>query len=272
MSGMIGHQDARELLALAALEALTRQERLALETHASWCAECRSELAALRDAAGTISASLPRRPIAPERKERVRARLLARAAADHEGVTLTLPAASPLMPAVRMLAAAAVIAIVAGVATFAAVERVRAQRFAGELSRLREQESAMRAQLEEQKAFVDALTGPGVKVIDAAAASPRKPFARMFWDQPANRWTFVAYNVPAPAAGRTYQLWLVTKDQRKVSAGTFTPGAAGDAFVRATYALPRDQLAAIAVTEEPAGGSPQPTSTPFLVGVAGKTD
>ena len=272
MSGMLGHQDARELLALAALEALTRQERMALETHASWCAECRRELATLRDAAATIGASLPRHPIAGERKERVRARLLARAAVDHEGVTLTRPAASPRMPRVRMLAAAAVIAIVAGVAAYAAVERGRAQRFAGALSRLREQESAMRAQLAEQRAFVDALTGPGVKVIDAAAAGPRKPFGRMFWDQPANRWTFVAYHLPATAPGRTYQLWLITRDQRKVSAGIFAPSPGGDALVRATYALARDALLAIAVTEEPAGGSPQPTSTPFLVGSAGKTD
>ena len=94
----------------------------------------------------------------------------------------------------------------------------------------------------------------------------------MFWDQPTNRWTFVAYNLPPTAPGHTYQLWLVTRDQKKVSAGTFTPSDSGSAIVRATYALAPDSLAAIAVTNEPAGGSAQPTTTPFLVGAAGKTD
>jgi anti-sigma-K factor RskA len=54
-----------------------------------------------------------------------------------------------------------------------------------------------------------------------------------------------------------------------VSAGTFAATANGSAVVRATYALAPDKLAAIAVTEEPEGGSKQPTTTPFLVGAAG---
>jgi anti-sigma-K factor RskA len=126
--------------------------------------------------------------------------------------------------------------------------------------------------LAEQKSVLDALTGPGVRVIDASAASARQPYARMFWDQPTNRWTFVAYNLPAAAPGHTYQLWLVTRDQKKVSAGTFAPQPNGSAIVRATYALAPDALAAIAVTKEPVGGSAQPTTTPFLVGAAAKTD
>jgi anti-sigma-K factor RskA len=126
----------------------------------------------------------------------------------------------------------------------------------------------MQERLADQQAIVAALTGPGVRVIDVAAASARQPYARMFWDQPAEKWTFVAYNLPATAVGRTYQLWLVTRDGKKVSAGTFAPSSNGVAFVRASYALAKDSLQAIAVTSEPAGGSPQPTTTPFLVGAA----
>jgi anti-sigma-K factor RskA len=94
----------------------------------------------------------------------------------------------------------------------------------------------------------------------------------MFWDPSSNKWTFFAYNLPETKQGRTYQLWLITKDQRKLSAGTFAPKPTGEAVVQATYALPRDSLFAIAVTEEPAGGSPQPTSQPFLLGAAGKSE
>jgi hypothetical protein len=38
----------------------------------------------------------------------------------------------------------------------------------------------------------------------------------------------------------------------------------GDAMMRATYALPVSELRALAVTEEPMGGMPQPTSPPVI--------
>jgi anti-sigma-K factor RskA len=65
--------------------------------------------------------------------------------------------------------------------------------------------------------------------------------------------------------GREYQLWLVTPG-RKISAGTFTAGAGGTAVVQAEYALSPDSLQAVAVTEEPAGGLPQPTGEIILAG------
>src|SRR5439155_1333857 len=69
---------------------------------------------------------------------------------------------------------------------------------------------------------------------------------------------------PAPS-GRIYQLWAIKKGQNPVSVGTFNTAAGGRAIV--TLPAPaglRPDLSA--VTEEPAGGSPQPTQQPFLVG------
>jgi hypothetical protein len=56
----------------------------------------------------------------------------------------------------------------------------------------------------------------------------------------------------------------------KISAGTFTPLPDGSAQVQATYSLARDSLRAIAVTEEPAGGVPQPTGAFVLTVTAGQ--
>ena len=89
----------------------------------------------------------------------------------------------------------------------------------------------------------------------------------MFWDHSRNAWTLVAHNLPMPRAGRTYQLWLMTPTS-KISAGTFMPEHNGEAMVRATYALARDSLRAVAVTDEPAGGMPQPTGSYVVVGNA----
>jgi hypothetical protein len=126
---------------------------------------------------------------------------------------------------------------------------------------------SLRAGVRDRQHLIENLTGPEVAVVTLAANGARAPSARMFWNQSANAWTFVAHNLSAPQAGRRYQLWLVTPSA-KISAGTFVPNAMGDAVVRATYALPRDALAAVAVTDEPEAGSAQPTTVPVIVGSA----
>lgn len=276
MSGPTGHDAVRELLALAALDALSPEERHALDVHLTTCDECRRELAVLRDGVASIAASLPAREMPPERQAAMRARLVKRAIEDRAGVTpIRAPSSAPQTGArtssTRWLAAAALV-LAAGAIAYGLGQRGAIAQLASHVAALRDSTNTMQQRLADQQSVLDALTGPGVRVIDASAASARQPYARMFWDQPTNRWTFVAYNLPAAAPGHTYQLWLVTRDQKKVSAGTFAPEPNGSAIVRATYALAADSLAAIAVTNEPAGGSPQPTTTPFLVGSAAKSD
>ncbi len=126
---------------------------------------------------------------------------------------------------------------------------------------------SLRVSLASRDRVIANLTGPDVAVMTLASTGPNAPSGRMFWNQAVNAWTFVAHNLPKPAAGRTYQLWLVTAKE-KISAGTFVPGANGDALMQATYALPKNALAAVAVTDEPETGSAQPTTTPVLVAVA----
>jgi hypothetical protein len=289
MSESSGHDAVRDLLAMEALDALSPADRAALDRHLTTCDECKRELAALRDATASIAAALPPRPMAPERQEGMRARLMARAIEDRAGIfPIRGGSSSPASPSsppqsaatatqsarptfARWLAAAALLLAIGAIAYDYSL-RGTIQRLSVARAELRDSTSALERRLADQQAILDGLTGPGVRVIDASAASARQPYARMFWDQPTNRWTFVAHNLPAAAPGHTYQLWLVTRDQKKVSAGTFTPSAGGSALVRATYALSPDSLAAIAVTSEPAGGSAQPTTTPFLVGAAAKTD
>ncbi len=271
MSAM-NHQDARELLALAALDALSPEDAAAVEAHIAWCADCRKELAELRDVAARVGSSIPLKPMDPERKQRVMARLQRRVAHDKEMPSLGSRVRSRAGPAAVPRATHCWRRRSCSRWPAGGTREPRRQK-RGQALRLADADSAYQvldSRIAEQQATIDALTGPGVKVINAAAAGVRKPFARMFWDQPANKWTFVAYDLPANAPGRTYQLWLITKDQQKVSAGTFAAAPDGRAFVRATYALPSDSLVAIAVTDEPAGGSKQPSTTPFLVGAAGK--
>ena len=67
------------------------------------------------------------------------------------------------------------------------------------------------------------------------------------------------------SAGRTYQLWGIAPGSAPVSLGTFDTDAAGRA--RAVLQVPAGTAMELAaITDEPTGGSPQPTTTPFLSG------
>ena len=251
-----------------------------LDAHLALCAECTRELAELRDSVATIGSALPAKKMAPERESLVRARLVARAVADRANVTpirkptpaASAPAVAPATRAMRarspmwMWLAAAMFVLAVGATTYGANERALRGQLLSATTSVESENAALRKHLADQQAMIAELSGPGVKVIDAAATSAREPYARMFWNQPMNRWTFVAYNLPPMSPGHTYQLWLVMKDKKKVSAGMFEPSPTGSAMLQATYAVSSDSLAAIAVTTEPMGGSAQPTTTPFLIG------
>lgn len=75
---------------------------------------------------------------------------------------------------------------------------------------------------------------------------------------------FIGASLPAIGPGRTFELWVIPAKGNPVPAGTF--GREADAT--AIYVRPgpvQGDAAAMAVTVEPEGGSPQPTTTPFLV-------
>jgi anti-sigma-K factor RskA len=61
-------------------------------------------------------------------------------------------------------------------------------------------------------------------------------------------------------AARTLQLWSIPKNGQPLSIAIFHPDSQGQIAIVAPVDMPRNQIAALAITEEPAGGSPQPTT------------
>ena len=293
--GGMTHDEAREALGALALDALDASERIAVLGHVSRCAECQRELAALRATTVDLAYAVKPTDMPDASRARIRARLMARAAADRAPAVESAPKADfhLLVPhdhpspqktikqvrwerlkrsKVAWVAMAASIVAILSLAGMAQAIHER-DAISVALSAISANKSArgadadsLRDIIADRDQIIRNLTGPQVAIVSLAAAGVRAPSARMFWNQSVNAWTFVAHNLPAPKQGRTYQLWLVAANAQKISAGTFTPMENGDAVVRATYALAKDGLAAIAVTDEPSSGSPQPTTTPFLVG------
>src|SRR5262245_15950126 len=71
-------------------------------------------------------------------------------------------------------------------------------------------------------------------------------------------------NLPQPATDRAYQVWLIPPGGQPIGAGVSAPGSGG----RQTIPLdrPLTNIRTVAVTQEPAGGSPAPTSDVLVAG------
>ncbi len=253
-----------------------------------------AELASLRGATGTLALAVPAVVMPADHKQTMRDRLMARAGGNTSGATERYappvvpmvrlePRDAELAPVIREVQVAARLSVIqraAPLLAFAALALFVVSVF---LLRDTQQErndarvalsqataatTALSAKLAQSDSLVAAMSGANVRVVELASTQNMSPGARMFWDRLANRWTLVTHDLAPVPAGRTYQLWLVTTKSEKISAGTFNTDAQGRAVVQATYALVEADLAAIAITEEPVGGSPQPTGTILVAGAA----
>lgn len=74
----------------------------------------------------------------------------------------------------------------------------------------------------------------------------------------------IAAHMPKLETNRTFELWILPSSGKPVPAGTFRSEAVSDEAVY-VYEGQTANAAAVAVTVEPEGGSPQPTTTPFIV-------
>jgi anti-sigma-K factor RskA len=101
-----------------------------------------------------------------------------------------------------------------------------------------------------------------VQAVTVSGSGPA-PSAKYFLDRRAGRIVIAASSLPPAARGRTYQLWGIETGKPPVSLGTFNTDSSGRAL--ASVAVPAGlRIAVTAVTDEPSGGSPQPTTPPFL--------
>ncbi len=301
------HEEAYSELAAVALDAVPSKLSTAVREHASACPECGPELVAMEETVALLGQLAPQHAMNPGHGAGIRSRLLMRARGERESRSSAAPGRPDLsrgvasltglghkltpgsqraveeevkkaLPSQRrrpmfssglgLLALAAVVAFVAATA---------------QLLRVTSDRNAMRAELaarastpvktdsvkparSEKEELVAAMAGPDVKIVPLMSKSSTR-MGRMFWNRSSNDWTMVVYTMRPPKPGMTYQVWLVT-DNAKISAGTFNPDSTGHAFMQAKYALDRNALKAIAVTEEPAGGMPAPTGVILVSGSA----
>jgi hypothetical protein len=118
--------------------------------------------------------------------------------------------------------------------------------------------AALPAGFEEALAIMN---DPAMK--DVAFGEPAKPARGRVFVSPRRGIVFVGANMPPLPANRAFELWVIPSTGKPIPAGTFRGQTEGTAM----YVHPGvvSSAAAVAVTIEPAAGSPQPTTTPFIV-------
>lgn len=303
----LSHDEAYLELAGVALDSVPAELSAAVREHAGVCPECGPELAAMEEAVAQLAQVVPAAAINAGHGAGIRSRLLMRARGEREAHSAIAPGPPDLARGVaslkglghkltpgtqravdaevkkvlppraprRSFTGAYVLAAAASIAFIAAA--IQLARVTADRNALRQQvaetpssqvpvDTAKPATSIERDALVAAMAGPDVKIVPLATSNSTR-MGRMFWNRQSNDWTMVLYTMRPPKPGMTYQVWLVTANE-KISAGTFQPDSTGHAFMQAKYTLDRNALKAVAVTEEPAGGMPAPTGPMVVSGSA----
>ena len=126
----------------------------------------------------------------------------------------------------------------------------------------------MRAQVRALRQEVATLRSPDLQMVSLAGqpTQPEHARGRVLWDRSRNLWHVSVFDLKPLPVGKTYELWFITPDQRKVPAGTFDVNRDGHATLVVSVPANLGGVALAAVTDEPAGGVDQPTGAVQLVG------
>ena len=254
------------------LGALDDADRAAFEQHLATCDVCKAEVRELREVAGLLAAGVPQRVPPPGLRDRILAdaRSVRPISSAPAPVAAPPSVAAPKAGPARRSSSTVLPWVVAIAASVAAI--VLGQRYRGEVRERVVAEAALAsarltmdstgARLAQRDSLIASLVAPDVQAVSVTGTGP-SPSARYFLDRRANRIVIAASSLPSAASGRTYQLWGIETGKAPVSLGTFNTDASGRAL--ASLSVPAGlRIAVTAVTDEPVGGSPQPTTTPFL--------
>jgi len=284
------HEEYKELLEVAALDALDAAERRALEAHLVECATCPAEADAWREVAAALA--LPIMPVKPTAAMRERlleairtqsppVRAIAAPGAQTNGEHAAAQTSNvvsldsrrerrgvliskPLLTFGSIAASVAIAALAVTLALLWSQNKALQTQLARASDSLRQNEQeigSLRAD-RELLAAPDARTVALAGTKDATTAQ-----ARLTYDQRTGRAMLVAANLPPVPAGKAYQLWFIAGG-KPLPGGLFRPDANGRAELRGTVPTAGRRADTFAVTLEPQDGVPAPTGSMYLLSAA----
>lgn len=269
------------------LQALTDVERAQFERalrDPALAPELEAELAAHRETFAMLAEGHAT-PAPPALRERVLARieaeakLEAQAEAKASAATSQRAAASATTPVaptartpntgprIRWVPALLATALAAS-AVFAVNLRERVQQLEVQLSTQALALDSTRQRLAQRESTLQTLTDGGndLVLVRLTPNTQAGPALQVYWNPRSGKAVIHASGLAPIAEDRAYCLWMI-RDGKPVPLTLFRPGSDGSQLLHdITVATGTTGVAAFAVTEEAATGSPVPTMTPFLVG------
>ena len=244
----------QETAAAYALDALDAPERAEFESMLASSAEAQQDVAELREVVSLLAYAAP----AATPPASLRARVLNEAGQVRPiEAARRVPNASVLRRSgVYLLLAASIVGMIVVAGRYTRERDARVS--------LASTADSLRQVVASRDVMINALLAPEVTTVKLSSTD-RPPSARLYWNRTTGQVILAAFQLPPAREGRTYQLWGIAKGGTPVSLGTFNTLPTGEGR-HVAVAPPGLTISVGAVTEEPAGGSPQPTTTPFLVG------
>jgi hypothetical protein len=137
-----------------------------------------------------------------------------------------------------------------------------------ERQRCAQELQALKSSLELQRAALAMLELPSTEVVPLGAPpGTRTPSRGSALFNREQQKAMVLISALSPAVGKDYELWVIRAGEKPTPAGVFKPAPDGRVITEVDPSIlragPPDTFA---VTLEPEGGSPAPTTPPFLVG------
>jgi len=276
--------EVKRLLPLHRLDLLEPREAVAITEHLQGgCGPCSADAVVYDEALSLLPLAIPAEEPSPVVKTRLMARIRRAAGERSEGsrpsearAPARSPQASPSPSWALTVAVAAVAAVLSGAAVWfvgAGGSRAGTEATKRQIEGLEEKNRAvseeiagLRSGAGEARETIRRLTSIGTEVIDLEPQGAfRRGGVRLFHDRERSLWTAYATSLPPAGPGRTYQIWFITPTTR-VSAGTFQSTADGAGSI--SFPTPPDlrSIVAVAITDEPEGGSLQPTGAMLLLG------
>jgi anti-sigma-K factor RskA len=256
------HDTYATLAAGYALGALDGEDLVLFQTHlADGCPECVGALRDAEEALTVLAREAP--PVIPPAsvKQALMARVGAEQARRVAPVQRVRPSRPRWFPWVAGAVAAGLAAFFTGMFVAARYE-AEIGRVARETTalreRLRQQETALRAEMAAASHVVELLRSPGTHVVGLTGTGPASGAAgRLVWNDAQGGHLLVTSLAPLPA-DKTYELWTISGGAPR-PAGLLTVDARGVGGLRVEPVPGGTPVDVFAVTIEPAGGVPAPT-------------
>jgi anti-sigma-K factor RskA len=259
----------REMYEAYALGALDAPERDALEAHlAAGCAQCAKSVAEARWLVSQLAYTAP----SAVPSDMLKGRLMRIARSEAPTLHGVPPVRIPYWLSAG-IAALLLITLYISWRQHQATEQVRAstERL---LAHMEEERAAVQQKItamEERMAVMRRenaiLSDPAATKITLMPQKIQAPQLVAMW-QHQNGIVVTGQKVPMPAANHVLQLWLIPKDPaaKPMPSMALRPDENGRLVMVVAYPPDPSEIKALAITEEPDGGSPQPTSAVRWVG------